>query len=420
MAARSERLTYQVTGVLVHRRISFVLLDKAVGSSHSPRQMPRRFRSAYSGGWLALSCLLASCMRFGYEPADELDDSVGLDGGRGGTLSNGGSAGSFAGADGSSDSARDTSIASGGAGGTTTNASAASTDAAGGSSGSGGMTSTDSGGATNTTTATSTDSSGTTNTDGGGTTSTDSDGTTSTDSGGTTSTDGANTGGAGTGGSGGTGTGGTGSGGSGGTGTGGTSTGGAGGTGTGGTGTGGSGGTGTGGSGGTGTGGATSSATTGGGGACTPTGTADYLASFDADLEGFALTGSGGPTLTWNGTVGSPDLGALELNASSGGAMQVRNLTPPGDLTGRIMSVNVYVEAGTGVDVILYVQSGSPAKWADGGTITATVGQWYCLTLDLDNPVTTSASFDPTDVRVVGVDIQGSGDVQVYIDQFAY
>jgi len=371
-----------------------MLLDKTQGSSHSRRQMQLRFRSAYSGGCLLLTCLLASCMRFGYEPADELDDGLAVDGGSGGTLGDGGTAGdggggSFAGADGSSDSPAGSSVTSGGAGG-----------AAG----------SDSGGATSTTAATSSDGGGATST--GGTTGTDA----------ATSSGGAGTGSTattGTGGSGGTSTGGTsttGTGGSGGTSTGGTTAAGTGGGAT--TGTGGGATTGTGGGTST-TGSATTSATTGGG-ACAPAGTADYLGSFDADLEGFVVSGSGGPTLTWTGAVGDPDLGAMELNASSGGAMQVRNVTPPGDLSGRIMSANVYVAAGTAVDIILYVQSGSPAKWADGGTVTATVGQWYCLTLDLDNPVTTSASFDPTDVRVVGLDIQGSGDVQVYIDQFAY
>jgi len=150
------------------------------------------------------------------------------------------------------------------------------------------------------------------------------------------------------------------------------------------------------------------------------TGTQRYVASFATDLEGFVVTGAGGPMLTWDGSMGNPDLGSMRLEASGGGAMQVRNLAPPGDLTGRVMSVNVLVQGGTSVDILLYAQSGPTAKWADGGGVRATTGQWYCLTLDLDDPVTTSAMFDPTDVRVVGVDIQGSGVVAAYIDQFAY
>ncbi|HEY6729322.1 MAG TPA: hypothetical protein VI197_35170 [Polyangiaceae bacterium] len=307
-------------------------------------------------------------MRFGYEPADEWDDGLGLDA-AGGSQADGGSAGSFAGADGSGDSSVDasaTSVTSSG-GTTSTDAAAASgtggatsTDASGGSgsgsgsgsdsgSGSGGATSSDAGGASGAGGVTSTTTSAT-----GGMTSTGAGGATSTGAGGATSTDG------------------------------------------------------------------TTSSTTGGGDACTPGGTQVYLASFATDLEGFSVTGSGGPALTWNGSVGNPELGAMELDASGGGAMQVRSQTVPGDLTGRVMSANVYVEGASSVDIMLYAQSGEQAKWADGGTITAAPGQWYCLALDLDNPVTASGLFDPADVRVVGIDVQRSGAFSVYIDQFAY
>ncbi len=315
-------------------------------------------------------------MRFGYEPADEWDDGLGLDA-AGGSQADGGSAGSFAGADGSGDSSVDasaTSVTSSG-GTTSTDAAAASgtggatsTDASGGSgsgsgsgsdsgSGSGGATSSDAGGASGAGGVTSTTTSATggmTSTGAGGATSTGAGGATSTGAGGATSTDG------------------------------------------------------------------TTSSTTGGGDACTPGGTQVYLASFATDLEGFSVTGSGGPALTWNGSVGNPELGAMELDASGGGAMQVRSQTVPGDLTGRVMSANVYVEGASSVDIMLYAQSGEQAKWADGGTITAAPGQWYCLALDLDNPVTASGLFDPADVRVVGIDVQRSGAFSVYIDQFAY
>lgn len=304
--------------------------------------MLRSFRLAYSGGSLVTACLLVSCMRFGYEPADELDDSVAL-AGVGGSLGDGGSMGSFAGAEGSGESTA------------------------------GGGTSTDTAGATTTGGAASTDAGGATSTDAGGATNTDAGGATSTGTGGAAGT--AAVSGAG----------------------GATTTGGA-----------------------TSTSTATTSATTGGGDACAAAGTTVYLASFDVDLEGFVVTGAGSPSFDWTGSVGNPELGAVVLDASSGGAMQVRNLTPPGDLSGRVMSVNVYVESGTGVQLILFAESGATGKWADGGKIQATTGQWYCLTLDLDNPPTESAGFDPTDVRIVGVDVQGSGGVVAYFDQFAY
>ena len=118
--------------------------------------------------------------------------------------------------------------------------------------------------------------------------------------------------------------------------------------------------------------------------------------------------------------MGNPELGVLELNASSGGAMQIKNLSPPGNASGLVMSVNVFVEVGASVEIMLYAQTGTPLRWADGGTIIPTPGQWYCLVLDFDAPVTTSGNWDPTDVQVIGVDIQGSGDLRVYLDQFVY
>ncbi|HEU5073173.1 MAG TPA: hypothetical protein VFU02_03355 [Polyangiaceae bacterium] len=327
--------------------------------------MPRRFQSAYAGAPIVAACLLASCTRYGYEPVAE--DGLGPDG-AGGSLGIGGSIG-FAGADGSGGFATDTSgTEATGTGGTEADTSAASTDATGGTSGTGGTASTDTGGSTGT------DTGGVTNTDAGGAagtgatvgsggsgtggaTSTSSGGATSTSSGGATSTS---------------------------------------------------------------AGGTATTGTTGGGDACAPAGTQDYIASFAMDLEGFGVTGSNGPSLTWTGLVGNPELGALELNASGGGVMQVRNTTPPGDLSGRVMSANVYVESEAPVEIMLYVRTGATGKWADGGAIAPPVGVWTCLTLDLDDPVTQSVGHDPTDVRVAGVDIQGSGDYRVYIDQFAY
>lgn len=100
--------------------------------------------------------------------------------------------------------------------------------------------------------------------------------------------------------------------------------------------------------------------------------------------------------------------------------MQIKNLNPPSNASGLVMSVNVFVELGASVDIMLYAQSGNPLRWADGGAITATPGQWHCLVLDFDAPVTTSGNWDPSDVKVIGVDIQGSGGIRVYLDQFAY
>lgn len=334
--------------------------------------MPRRYRLARLGGSLLTACLLMSCMRFGYDPVDESDDSLSPDP-AGGSLGDGGNTGSFSDVAASGGSSADGS----GASNVTGFGGAASTDV-GGAFGSGAATTTDSG-------ATSAGAATSTTAYGGGSVG-EASGMSAGGIEGLSAA--ANTGAGGEGGVGGA-----------------TSTT-AGGTG--------------------GAGGATTtsasegSSTTGGGDACAVTGTQRYVASFATDLEGFVVTGAGGPMLTWDGSMGNPDLGLMRLEASGGGAMQVRNLAPPGDLTGRVMSVNVLVQGGTSVDILLYAQSGPTAKWADGGGVRATTGQWYCLTLDLDDPVTTSAMFDPTDVRVVGVDIQGSGVVAAYIDQFAY
>jgi hypothetical protein len=70
--------------------------------------------------------------------------------------------------------------------------------------------------------------------------------------------------------------------------------------------------------------------------------------------------------------------------------------------------------------VKLFVQTGTRQVWADGGLVTALPGQWTCLALNIDNPVFSRQQFDPTDVQIVGLEIQASGQSRLYIDEVAY
>jgi len=52
--------------------------------------------------------------------------------------------------------------------------------------------------------------------------------------------------------------------------------------------------------------------------------------------------------------------------------------------------------------------------------VTLSQGQWTCLALDINNPVFSRQQYDPTDVRILGVDTQASGTSRIYIDTVAY
>jgi hypothetical protein len=139
--------------------------------------------------------------------------------------------------------------------------------------------------------------------------------------------------------------------------------------------------------------------------------------AFDASVEGWELSGSG--TLVWTGAIGDPSPGALQLDFG-GTTTHPRLVQALGNLTGRIVTAEVWVDSGSGVGIKLFVQTGTRQVWADGGLVTALPGQWTCLALNIDNPVFSRQQFDPTDVQIVGLEIQASGQSRLYLDEVAY
>jgi hypothetical protein len=140
--------------------------------------------------------------------------------------------------------------------------------------------------------------------------------------------------------------------------------------------------------------------------------------SFDADAQGWVLSGAG--TVVWNGTVGSPSPGALQVDWGSGQAIQVLLKQALGDLRGRIVTARVWLDTGGAVSARIFVQTGTRSVWADSGYVTLSQGQWTCLALDIDNPVFSRQQYDPTDVEILGLDMQANGTSRVYIDTVAY
>jgi hypothetical protein len=244
-------------------------------------------------------------------------------------------------------------------------------------------------------------------------------------SGGTTATGGK--GGSGTGGKGGSGTGGNATGGAAGSGTGGAA-----GAGTGGAaGAGGANGGSNGGSAGGANGGSAGGANGGSGGAKTDGGTntdggAQYSAfsfTFDSDTQGFGFNkfspsdgstnlaagdSSAPPALSWDSSVGDPNNGSLEIQATFTGYRQFVQasvgVAPVIDPTGRTASVFVMLDKQDGgpslpVGAQLEMNSTNFSGFAGTSYTPLTAGTWTKLTL----PLTKSSSFDPSQIDQIAV-----------------
>ena len=151
---------------------------------------------------------------------------------------------------------------------------------------------------------------------------------------------------------------------------------------------------------------------------CTQAGSPTMIWPFDADVQGWQLSGAG--TLAWSGTIGSPSPGSLQVDWGSGQAIQILLMQAFGNLTGRIVTARVWLDTGGAVSARIFVQTGTRSVWADSGYVTLSQGQWTCLALDIDNPVFSRQQYDPTDVEILGLDMQANGTSRVYIDTVAY
>jgi hypothetical protein len=151
---------------------------------------------------------------------------------------------------------------------------------------------------------------------------------------------------------------------------------------------------------------------------CSQASTPTRAWSFDADLQSWELSGPG--TMAWTGAAGDPALGSLQVDWVSGTLTHPRLVQSLGDLSGRILTAEVWLDSGAGATAKLFAQTGTRSVWADGGVVTPTVGRWTCLALDLDNPVFSHQQYDPTQVAIVGFELDCPGTCRVYLDQVAY
>jgi hypothetical protein len=150
---------------------------------------------------------------------------------------------------------------------------------------------------------------------------------------------------------------------------------------------------------------------------CTQAGSPIRVWSFATSVEGWELSGTG--TMVWTGAIGDPAPGAIQVDCG-GQVVHPRLVQALGDLRGRILTAELWLDSGVNVSVKLFVQTGSRLVWADGGLVTPTPGQWTCLALDIDNPFFSRQQYDPTDIQIVGLEVSAMGTSRVYIDEVAY
>jgi len=150
---------------------------------------------------------------------------------------------------------------------------------------------------------------------------------------------------------------------------------------------------------------------------CGPAGAPIKIWAFGGDVESWDFADG---TMIWTGAVGDPDPGALQVDWTGALPVHPRRVQALGDLRGRVVTARVWVDSSVSVGIKVFVQTGSRYWWADGGVVMPPRGQWTCVTLDISNPAFSRQQYDPTDVQVLGVELQTTGSGRVYIDQVTY
>jgi hypothetical protein len=153
--------------------------------------------------------------------------------------------------------------------------------------------------------------------------------------------------------------------------------------------------------------------------ACVLRGTETVVQEFDTSSP-FVQARGANSTLTWTGAVGNPSPGAYDFVIPAGGTAEIYTASLTGNLGGRHMLLNVYVVAGTNVRTRLFVETGSQPSRGYGEYISAPHAAWNCASLDLQTPAVSDTGFDPRNVSAAGLEVEGSGEVEIYVDQIAY
>jgi hypothetical protein len=154
--------------------------------------------------------------------------------------------------------------------------------------------------------------------------------------------------------------------------------------------------------------------------------------TFDSDTEGWVLlpnsSVSGSSSVVLD--AGDPSPGALEVEITSlpgdastpnGGWVEYQAATPLGDLSGRVVSAWIWLEAGPTPNLKVFVQTGTEYTWADNGTVHLLPHVWTCVSLAVSNPsYTNGPSYDPQDVVRLGLELLGPAPFQIFVDSVEY
>ncbi|MBV9947797.1 MAG: hypothetical protein JOZ69_13160 [Myxococcales bacterium] len=146
--------------------------------------------------------------------------------------------------------------------------------------------------------------------------------------------------------------------------------------------------------------------------------------SFDTSTEGWSLLSDprSRGTVVWTGTAGNPTRGALQVDVTPGAGQGawLRYTTPLGDLTSRVVSAWVWLDLGPSPRFKVFVQTGMQFAWADGGPMFLPPRTWTCVSLSLDAPAYSQASYDPSAVVVLGFEMLGTVPFRLFVDGVRY
>ena len=156
------------------------------------------------------------------------------------------------------------------------------------------------------------------------------------------------------------------------------------------------------------------------GGACQLLGTEQVVSGFDSSPAGVQARGPGNPTLNWTNAVGNPAPGALDFSDPTGAGGEVFYNGPIGDLRTRGVSLNIQFASGASVRARMFAESGPLQRRAVGTYTSPAVGQWSCAHFDPGAPASAESGFDAADIVGLGIELEGTGSVRVYLDQIAY
>jgi hypothetical protein len=148
-------------------------------------------------------------------------------------------------------------------------------------------------------------------------------------------------------------------------------------------------------------------------------GTQSTVQQFDGPTSLVTARGSSA-SVTWTGAEGNPAPGALDFRNPAGGSAELFSPGLTGNLSQHVMLLNVQVASGSNVRMRLFVETGASAQRGRGAYVSPPLGQWACASLDFDNPATADPGYDARSVTGAGLEVEGSGSVEVYVDQIAY